>query len=847
MKTAVGIKAFLGVLLLCACSGAGEDPKLDGAVKDGAGPDATAVPATVQVSSGNTTVKITTSPLGLSLTHMGKELTAGASKSATDPLGVFSLGQADPFVESRFYDPSEPPDYVSWSTATRVTAIKTEGKARVLTLDNGSTLTIRPAASVIGVIRLDLAAAAPDAKKGKGPQNVLTRICTGVQPKEVFFGFGELFDGPSSRGVVRPMQIMIDTKIASGYNEVHVPVPLAISPRGWAMLVNDLHAGAFDVAKASKDHICSTFHTHKITAYLMTAKDPLELVERTVSLTARPALPPSWAFGPQQWRNVLKSQAELMTDASDMRKHKIPGSVVWIDNPWQTGYNTFEFDTKQFPDAKGAIAKLHGMGYKVLVWSTPYINTDQTAMYADAEKKGYFPIDTLGKTLAYKWGHGKGSLIDFSAPGATAYWQTVLKKVTALGIDGYKLDYGEEVVVALGVGKSFFRFYGGKTPDTMHREYPGLYHKTYFDSLPKDKGFLITRAGSVGEQRFNTCIWPGDLDADFKTHAEGRVGGLPAAISAGLSLSVSGYPFFGSDIGGYRNGPPTTEVLLRWAEYAALGTIMQLGGGGKNHNPWDTSLYSKDALAHYRTYARLHTDLFPTIYAYAVKAASTGRPVTRPLGMAFPADEKAWTRDFQYMLGDYLLVAPVIVAGAKTHKVYLPAGKWLHHWTRTLYEGPREVEVAAPLGKIPLFRAEGAIVARLAKAVDTLAPATDKTVVSYEDHKTGLLLELLPWSTAGKHSSLTLADQTSVVTSTTSAGVKVELTAGKQFTQLQLMLDWTLQKAAPKTVTLAGKALAQAASADKVAGCAGGCWFHDAAKKMLYVYLTKSGTLLAVP
>ena len=577
-------------MLLCACSGA-DAPAVDGAVaRDGLGPDAAVVPATVAVSSGKTTVKITTYPLSLALSHDGKVLTTGKSKSATDPLGLLALGQADPFVESRFYDPTAPPDYVSWATATRVTAVKTEGSARVLTLDNGATLTIKPAASTSGAVRLDLEATAPDVKKAKGPQTVLSRICTSVQPKEVFFGFGELFDRVSSRGVVRPMQIMVDTTIASGYNEVHAPVPLAISPRGWAMLVNDFHAGAFDVAKASKDRICATFHTHKITAYLMTAADPLDLVQRTVSLTAKPALPPDWAFAPQQWRNVLTSQAELMGDASDMRKHKVPGSVVWIDNPWQTGYNTHEFDTKQFPDAKGAITKLHAMGYKVLVWSTPYINTDQTAMYAHAEKQGYFPVDTLGKTLAYKWGHGKGSLMDFSAPGASAYWKTQIKKVTDLGIDGFKLDYGEEVIVALGVGLSFFRFHGGKTTATMHREYPGLYHKTYWETLPKGQGFMITRAGSLGEQGVNTCIWPGDLDADFSTHAEGRVGGLPAAISAGLSLSVSGYPFFGSDIGGYRNGPPTTEVLLRWAEYAALGTIMQLGGGGKQFSDYQAHL-----------------------------------------------------------------------------------------------------------------------------------------------------------------------------------------------------------------------------------------------------------------
>ena len=226
--------------------------------------------------------------------------------------------------------------------------------------------------------------------------------------------------------------------------------------------------------------------------------------------------------------------------------------------------------------------------------------------------------------------------------------------------------------MALGAVLSPFRFHGDVSPATMHREYQRLYHETYYDLVPN--GFLITRSGALGEQAVNTCIWPGDLDSNFTTHADGRVGGLPAAIAGGLSLSVSGYPFYGSDIGGFRKGLPTTELLARWSEYAALGTIMQLGGGGKSHNPWDTSLFAASALPHYRGYARLHTDLFPTIYSYAVVASQTGRPVTRPLGIAFADDPATWNRDFTFMLGDYLLVAPVIEEGATSRKVYLPQG-----------------------------------------------------------------------------------------------------------------------------------------------------------------------------
>jgi alpha-D-xyloside xylohydrolase len=820
-----------------ACSEPGTGPA-DGGGEAG-------VPASIQVRSGKTTLVLGTSPLSLSLRHDGAELTAAAAASASDPWAPVSVGRIRGYVSSLYYDPAGPRQEVLWGAGQRVVrATSLAGGAWELVLSGGLSLTLSPDPAVSGAIRLKLEAAAP-LDNAAEPQVALSRLCLGVRQREVFFGFGELLDTVSSRGVVRPMQLLVDTSMPSGTNENHAPVPLAISPRGWAMLVRDFNAGAFDVARGNPQRICASFTTHRLLAYLMTDADPLELVERSVSLTARPALPPGWAFAPQQWRNVLNSQSELLADAAAMRQHKIPGSVVWIDNPWQTGYNTFLFDPRQFPSPRDAIARLHAQGYKVLVWSTPYVNEDQTALYREARDNKYLVTDTLGAPVLYRWANGKGTLMDFSAPGATAFWRRLIKRVTDLGVDGFKLDYGEDALVALGAGRSFFRFHGGKTTATMHREYPGLYHRAYLGALPEGQGFLITRAGALGEQQHNTCIWPGDLDRDFSRHSATRVGGLPAAVTAGLSLSVSGYPFFGSDIGGFRGGAPTTEALLRWAGYAALGTIMQLGGGGASHNPWDSSLYDKTALGHYRTYARLHTDLFPTLYSYARKAAETGRPVTRPLGLAFPADQTAWTRDFQYMLGDYMLVAPVIGAGATSWQVYLPAGTWIHHWTREAHRGPATVTVAAPLGQIPLFRKRGAIVAYLATAVDTLAPASDATVTSYEAHRRELLLEVLPPDT---RSSFTLFDSTAVRATTVASGMTLEITPGSQFADFRLRVDLKNHPhdpGRPVAVTVAGKTLSKAASAAATASCAGGCWFYDDGAGLLHArVLAPAGKLV---
>ena len=827
--------ALLVALAAPACSddGPANNPDLDG----GSGlPDKlfdTVPVQTLEVKAGKTTLKILTSPLTLTLLRESKVLS-----TVTTPVGV---GTVKSYDKSRFYDPADPKFHgVTWTDPAHAMDAKVSKDKVELVLQGGIKLT----ASVVpgaDAVRLDLEALAAD-DKSAAPQTAMTRLCLGVVDKEVFFGFGELFDTVSSRGVIRPMQLLIDTRSPSGTNENHAPIPLAISPRGWSMLVDSFHAGAFDVARSTSDRICAAFTTHKMSTVLTTADQPLDLVRAVVKLKqAPPALPPAWAFAPQQWRNALKDQTELLDDAKTMRAQGIPGSTVWIDNPWQTGYNTHLFDTKQFPDAKGTIAKLNAMGYRVLVWSTPFVNTNVTALYAEGDKNGYLAKDTSGKTWAHLWSNGTGSMVDFSAPGTEAWWQKNIKKVTDLGISGFKLDYGEEGLVALGAGRHLMRFYGGRDTSTMHREYPGLYHKAYLGVFNKGEGFLITRAGALGEQKTNTCIWPGDLDNDMSKHTATNVGGLPAAISGMLSLSASGYPFFGSDIGGYRGGAPDAETLMRWAEYAALGTIMQLGGAGKSHNPWDTTLYGTEALPHYRTYARLHMDLFPYIYSYAVQAAKDGSPVTVPLGLAFPADQKAWTQDFEYMLGDHVLVAPVITPGAKTKKVYLPAGTWVHHWTRKAYLGGAEVTVDAPLGKLPLFVREGGIIAMLGEKVDTLAPASDSTVKTYAANKEKLKVAMVP---GGGTSKLDLFDGTQITLDTAAAGITVEIKAGTQFKDPMLSLDWKNYAGVPKVpakVTLAGKALTQAAKAIDVKGCAGGCWYYDATDMYLEIQVAGAG------
>src|SRR5262249_13883847 len=153
-------------------------------------------------------------------------------------------------------------------------------------------------------------------------------------------------------------------------------------------------------------------------------------------------------------------------------------------------------------------------------------------------------------------------------PDAYAWWQDLVRNYTNMGVEGFKLDYAEDVVPGLTNGRNVWEFYDGSDERTMHEGYTLLYHQVYQETLPAEGSFLLCRHGTWGDQVNASVIWPGDLDASFAKNGEMvddyvSVGGLPATVIAGLSLGASGYPFFGADTGGYLHSPPDKELFTR--------------------------------------------------------------------------------------------------------------------------------------------------------------------------------------------------------------------------------------------------------------------------------------------
>lgn len=581
---------------------------------------------------------------------------------------------------------------------------------------------------------------------GPSPETGYLGFAHRLRGHETILGLGEVFDGVTHNGRRRAMHLEA-VESETGFNEVRLPVPFYISTRGFAVWIANRESGYVDVGRARADRLQVEFLSRRLTLHLYAGSSPRQLVERYSEDSGRPPMPPPWAFGVHAWFRGTGSDAPgpLQRVATDqvqaLRSFDFPASVFLIDSPFETAHHTYEFDrVNRYPDPEGLISFLHREGFQVLARIDPRVNEPVSSgeaeiapTYEEAVKSGLLVLAPDGNPFLSPWAHGTGALIDFTNPDALRWAQGLAARLLQTGIRGWKLEGGDEILPAAENApvSDLYRFKNGLDSNRMHGLYRFLYHRTFRDATQQVYGgdwFSVARTGTYGSQSLYTCVWPGDLRNDFRDHTVGlappfEVGGLPAAVWAGLNLGASGFPFYGSAVGGRLGGPPEREVLIRWAQFAAFSPVMLIGA---DWQVWPG--VDDEARAIVREFARLHISLFPYLYAYAERASFNGTPVVRSLPLEFPDDPAAATTEPEYVLGDSILVAP-IVHGGGARDVYLPEGDWIDYWDETAYAGPTDLRgLAVPLDRIPLFIRVPSVLPLLPEGVDTLAPAENPDV-----------------------------------------------------------------------------------------------------------------------
>ena len=668
-----------------------------------------------------------------------------------------------------------------------------------------------------------------------------------------YTGLGEQFSHVSASGRVTPMFLTTGGNTEMGLNDAHLPVPFLVSSNGWGLFVASREAGAFDVASTDAGTVKVTFEGRSLDFWFFVGPDPLGVVARFNRVAGLPRPLPRWTLSPIHWKH-WQSTDDVINIAGEYRSRHIPSSALWFDDGWQTGYNTFQIDPTLFVAPGPMMDQLAALGYRVLAWTTPYLEqphgtpTDEAQqLYTQAAAKHYFVEDATGAVYSSPASPIKGGagIIDFTNTGAQSFWEQLVARATTTGIRGFKCDYGEDLIPNFALARNPVYFADGTTARTA-RLYPIEEHTTYHAALDKvfpGDGVLIVRASSWGGATQADIVWPGDLDSSFAHYGDlmsngHSVGGLPAAVIDLQTLGVSGFPAFGSDTAGYR-GDPTPEVELRWMEHNALAVVMQVYEDGNTRLPW---AISAAAGAEYQAMATLHQQLEPYNAMLMTAAQMHGDPPIRPLPLAFPSDKAGVAHaDDEYMLGPDLLVAPVITAGATSRSVHVPPGKWVHWWTDQIVDGPADVTIAAPLGQPAFFARAGGLVPMLPADIDTLIDATVPGVVTLASRAT----EMLARAWAGGTSSVTLDDGSRIQVTDAASGVTVRWSPGKSARNLTLDLD-TRTHAGGAVTTVAGQgstSLAALGTAAAVQASSRSAWALTGGHA--WIRLVGAGTALA--
>ncbi len=602
---------------------------------------------------------------------------------------------------------------------------------------------------------------------------------------EHFLGFGERFDSIDQRG--KKIELWVNYMVSSSRIK---PVPFFMSSKGYGIYINTTFHTWCDVGATDPNIFNLDVSNSVLDYYFIYGPELTQVLSQYTGITGRPPIPPMWTFGPWKSRDFLtENQETVYLDVNSMRNYDIPLTVKVIDAFWAKGLggpymydmNDFTWNPQRYSDPQTMINYVHQMGAKVVLWLTPWLNVG-SPMYDYADSHGYFVKNELGQSYVMEYWVGTGSMIDFTNPYAVDWWKDLHKRVTSMGVDGFKCDDGCFLPVDAVM-------YNGMTGAEAHNLYPVIYDKTEYeivrDQVPGG-GVIWCRSAWAGAQKY-PFHWAGDNNGNFDYST-----GLPAVIKAGLNIGMSGFPLWGHDIGGYFGGStsststqPTKELYVRWSQFGALSPVMQPHSVEWDCEPW---AFDNETIDIYRTYAKLHTDLIPYVYTMTKEANETGLPIIRALPLIYPDDKNVYSTDpnapvyFEYLYGDSLLVAPVYQSTTQ-REIYLPEGKWVDWWDGTVYDGKQTIKYDAPLWKMPLLMKVGAIIPMYPEDVNTVLDGGDPSNVLPGGR---LVLRISP--SMSSPSSFTMYDGTKLSYSLSGSKLKVSVENSSSELKLQLII-----------------------------------------------------------
>ena len=419
-----------------------------------------------------------------------------------------------------------------------------------------------------------------------------------------------------------------------------------------------------------------------------------EVISTYRKLSGNVPMLPRWAYGFWQCRERYTSGTNLVETVKEFRKRNIPMDVIVQD--WQywgnNGWGVPQFDTTNYANPAGFIKEIHDMNahFNISIWSNPDKNS--TIGKEFVSKNLYIPDS--------KW-------LDYFNPlTRKTYWNTLNKNLFSYGVDSWWMDATEPENDALHGQKTYLG------PGDFYRlTYPLFVSRSVYEgqreTTSEKRVCILTRSAFLGQQRYGMINWSGDIGGTWDS--------FKRQIVAGLNYTITGMPYWTTDIGGFfRPGKSQytdgnyQELLTRWYQWGAFNPIFRIHGYQSETEPWHYSQLVQDNM---KEMLNLRYRLLPYIYSEAWQVTKNGSTIMRPLVMDFNGDTSALNQEYEFMFGKAILVSPVTEPKVNEWKVYLPKSvEWYNFWSGEKINEGKTITTEAPIDKIPLFVKAGSIV-----------------------------------------------------------------------------------------------------------------------------------------
>ncbi len=401
-------------------------------------------------------------------------------------------------------------------------------------------------------------------------------------------------------------------------------------------------------------------------------ESPRELLKTLADLTGRIELPPLWALGYQQSKYSYYPDSRVKEVASEFRKRNIPCDVIWMDIDYMDHFKVFTFNSRYFPDPAGLNDYLHSINFKTVWMIDPGVKKEDGYFVYDQGTGGNYWVQNSSNNLftGTVW-PGECVFPDFTMPETREWWGTLYNDFIRTGIDGVWNDMNEPSVFNGPDGTmpadNWHRGGGSLQPGThlrYHNVYGMLMVKASRDGImkvnPDRRPFILSRSNFLGGQEY-AATWTGDNEATWEH--------FKMATPMILNLGLSGQPFSGPDLGGYKGSPDST-LFANWIAVGAFYPFCRnhTEKGNNGHEPW---VFGREIEEVSRTALERRYRLLPYLYTLFRESSQTGMPVMRPVFFADLTDKSLRSEEEAFMWGDDLLIIP-----GWSEDPRLPGGIW---------------------------------------------------------------------------------------------------------------------------------------------------------------------------